>query len=538
MNRSVSTDQTAGPAEAAAISAPAARRRLSLKKKLLFSALVPPVFVVVLQIVAMITEVFLPSACGRRLALPPRTADTARIFVYGGSTANGYPSEHMGFASRLQAELTRPPLGRQVVVSNFASPGQDSAFARRSMEQTIGENPDLLIVMTGHNEFLRETTETALQRVAHRFALYRVFIRLKTETHGYMIARGRAESEQIPPIEYDRDSEVFARKIRHFESNVRSMIRMAADREIPLFLLTLPSNLSDWEPVRRGFARNDFDETYNTELAAFAGRAASASSPDEALAVMRGFLEMYPDDATALYAMGKYEQQFGRGAEALELLTEARDLDPVPIRALSGQSEFIRSRSTEAGVRVIDIEREFAARSPDGITGFDLVADNVHPTAAGYALIIRGMMDVMKAEGILLGPHDRLPSEREIMEDIYGDYPVLDGGERGLRTLELLAHANTHVRSPFFHLSAAEMYAERALGINPTDWRTQATAAVVDLMHKRIDEGVARLVSARTLKGSPLPRQDIDIFLNITDALISRGVSVDDLVARGILEAQ
>lgn len=532
--------------------------RLGARKKFLFTLIFVLCAALLAEIGARVIEWRSPSACGRLLDPTPRVEGESRIFVYGGSTVNGYPDTHMGFANRLEAELNRPATrgpesGGAVRVYNFAAAGQDSTFARRSMERTIGRRPDLVIVLTGHNEFLRARVESAYQRISHRFALSRLVNRIRGEIYSYRIATGGIEEEPFPPVEYDRDSVIFKRKVEAFKRNLRSMIGMASANGVPLMILTPPSNLTDWEPVMRGLASGNFDEGYSTDLVRARTGAAEAAGTDESLAVLDGFLRLHPDDATALYLSGKTCQEAGRNREALDFLTRAKDMDPVPVRALSDfenairtdtmpGSELLRGIDMESGenrtgpVIMIDAVREFAKLSPGGLTGNRLIADNVHPTAEGYAIIYARILGSMKEHGIILGPKSAPPGEDSIRENIYADYPLVEGGARGLRTLELLCHANAHARAPFFQFEAADRYAAMALELSPGDWRAHATAAVADLMLKRVDTGVARLVTARNLKGSPLPLGDVTFFLNLYDALISRGVDIDGLVARGIIE--
>src|SRR3990167_11530987 len=84
----------------------------------------------------------------------PKTPDEFRIFVYGGSTVKGLTLPKVGFVSQLEYQLNHVFEGKNIKVFNFGWAGFNSTRIRYIFERTINQNPDLVIIYTGENEFI------------------------------------------------------------------------------------------------------------------------------------------------------------------------------------------------------------------------------------------------------------------------------------------------------------------------------------------------------------------------------------------------
>lgn len=133
-----------------------------------------------------------------------------------------------------------------------------------------------------------------------------------------------------------------ARIARRYAGYLARIKAAAAAAGTPVCLLTVPVNLRDWEP----------------------GGGAAA----------------------ALFRRARSLDAAGDLAGARELYSRARDLDPVPLRAVSGVNEAIR-KAGGATVRVLDAERIMFRIAPGGIPGSGLFHDYCHLTLAGNKLL-------------------------------------------------------------------------------------------------------------------------------------------------------
>ena len=116
---------------------------------------------IILGSLELVARIFKPAPIQTKLEtayippFPPKDKDSLRIFIYGGSTTQGLPLEKVGFVSQFEDQLHHI-LGpdRKIEVYNFGWSGYNSTMVRYLVDRTIKQQPDLLIVYTGENEFI------------------------------------------------------------------------------------------------------------------------------------------------------------------------------------------------------------------------------------------------------------------------------------------------------------------------------------------------------------------------------------------------
>ncbi len=98
-----------------------------------------------------------------------KDARTFRIFILGGSAAQGYPEEVFDFGRMLELMLDDAYAGADFEVINLGLAGARSEFVAQIAESCVNFEPDLMIVYTGHNEAGASDVEGA-ERAAMQFA--------------------------------------------------------------------------------------------------------------------------------------------------------------------------------------------------------------------------------------------------------------------------------------------------------------------------------------------------------------------------------
>ena len=134
------------------------------------------------------------------------------------------------------------------------------------MEEALNYGPDLFIVYTGHNEFLEERTYGEIKRqpqwlenAHHRFRHVRLYglarqwfrptnasskpSELTAEVNALLDYQGGLEK-------YHRDDERRDSISLHHESNLRRMVRIANDANVPIIFVNPVSNLRDTPPFK------------------------------------------------------------------------------------------------------------------------------------------------------------------------------------------------------------------------------------------------------------------------------------------------
>jgi tetratricopeptide (TPR) repeat protein len=220
----------------------------------------------------------------------------------------------------------------------------------------------------------------------------------------------------------------------------------------------------------------------------------------------------------------------GRDEDARALFHRARETDPRPLRALDVFNDSVRAYASTPDVRVIDAERLFERHAGDGFVGFDLVADNVHPTPLGNALIAREIARVMAEEGWLVPATAHLGSAAHWEASAWRRQGGAEA-QRAARARWLLSNAIYAQKSPFLNRTAARDYLERAREIAPGDWRIWANLGALSLFEGHTERGRRQLARATALKGGLLdPRDDATPYLE--EALARAGLTPEALSPR------
>ena len=118
-----------------------------------------------------------------------KSSDELRIFVLGGSSAYGFPwGAERAFSSILERALQASLPERDVHVVNAAAMSYGSHRLRILTHELLEYSPDLLLLYTGHNEFVErelyerltdaEPLPEGLRLWLHRWRLYSALARL------------------------------------------------------------------------------------------------------------------------------------------------------------------------------------------------------------------------------------------------------------------------------------------------------------------------------------------------------------------------
>src|SRR5215470_16208225 len=190
-------------------------------------------------------------------ALPPKTPSEFRIFAFGGSTVFGVPVPEVGFVAQLQYWLSRLCPDRHVRIYNYGWWAEDTAYVLRQLLHRLDDHPDLIIVITGHNEFLGSPPKGRIANIQQMLASDFAAVRLVHRGAG-LIMKGR-ESFVMPceVVPWDRNAAYFKGRMASFENNIKRIVKEVSARGIPLIVGTLTCNLSDWPPVYKRLAGVD-----------------------------------------------------------------------------------------------------------------------------------------------------------------------------------------------------------------------------------------------------------------------------------------
>ena len=298
-----------------------------------------------------------------------KNENSFRVFVMGGSSAAGFPYTPNGsFARYIQKRLQLLYPGKNIEVVNIAMSAINSYALRDMLPGVLEKQPDLIIIYAGHNEYYGALGVGSVETLGdtrfivntviwlNRFKTFELLRNVIKEISGFFskpvkvegTLMARMSQRQLIPF----NSEKYYSGIKQFEGNLRDMLGMTKDKNVPVVLGNLVSNLKDQKPFEsideNGFPRAD--SVFNT---------------------------------------AQRELSKGKVKEADSLFRFAKDLDALRWRAPEKINSVIESLGKEFGYPVVKLDSVFDAETPDGVVGDNLITDHLHPNFRGYQIIGR-----------------------------------------------------------------------------------------------------------------------------------------------------
>ncbi|MBW2315248.1 MAG: tetratricopeptide repeat protein [Deltaproteobacteria bacterium] len=406
---------------------------------------------------------------------------TRRIFCLGGSTTYGRPyDDRTSFCGWLRAFLPEADPDGAYEVVNAGGISYASYRVARVLEEVAGYEPDLVVLYTGHNEFLEDRTYANLRdRPAWLSAADESLSRTRSYSllHRVLLARGGSGpgsarlsrevstllDQSIGPDAYHRDDAQHARILEHFRFNLERMVGLARGTGAEIVFVVPASNLRGCTPFKseplatlsaQGREQADSRARRAESLAA-------TERVEDAIQALEAALEVDPRRADWLHRLGELRLATGRHAAAEAAFIAARDEDVCPLRAPTEFQQVVRSVAERRQVATVDLPSRLQAWG-GGIPGEEAFLDHVHPTAEVHGRLADEILQALDAQGWL-----RLASGWSTENALEIQRATVAGMDRrahgkALRNLaKVLAWAGKD--------GEAARAAERALAIEPED---------------------------------------------------------------------
>lgn len=339
--------------------------------------------------------------------LDPKPANAIRIFLVGESAIKGYPQpRNLASSAFLQTMLQDAAPERMVEVINLGTTAVASFPVLGITTEALDFQPDLVVVFAGHNEFFGTYGVASIGRAGSRpwmlranrvirsLALFQGLERLlpaKSAESNRTLMETMIGRSHIAPDDWRR-----AAAANNLGHNTAEMVRRCQARGVPVIVCTQPSNERDLAPV--GADRLDhLPPATRQEIKSLlaTGEVRRRDDPAVAIPALRRILELCPAHARAHFLLGQALAAQGGHADAREHFVQARDLDPMPWRTPSPSQQAIVRATREHHAPVCDLEKVFREVSPDGVIGWELMDDHVHPTLRGQALIAEAIINCL-----------------------------------------------------------------------------------------------------------------------------------------------
>ncbi len=496
--------------------------KISRRTGILVGLAVPVGLILVLELVCRALFPIPPVAA----ALPEKPPGTFRVITVGGSTVRGLHVPELGFVAQLEAILHSVRPERAFEVRNYGKGARSSTGVRAVVEATVDDDPDLYVILTGHNEFLFRSgsggTAESVREWLRQSALFRAGQKAVAR-----LSTVESDTDYVLPkklVPYDRESAWWKEKARTYLDNLDAILELAGARGIPVVLCTAPANLLDWPPVYRGVAWASANPDHDADIARIEGLLA-AGDPNGALAAAEATVAAHGPDAMMSWLSGQALAELGQTDEARDALHLSVELDPYPWRVLPEFNERIREMGSRPGVHLVDVERTFEEASENGLVGFDLVSDNCHPTPLGNAIAALAIAATMSGNGLLLEGGTKLPTAEAWLDEFLAGLED-EGRLHELRVHYMLENGIYCMKTPFRNYETSETYFASGIELAPDNWVLWANHGTLALLTGEQAVGEARLAKAAELRGAPLDRSAAEKVPYLLEATARTGIDL------------
>jgi len=340
--------------------------------------------------------------------------DEFRIFCLGGSTTQGRPfAIETSYTTWLELSLNAAQPDREWNVINCGGVSYASYRLIPILKEVLTHGADLVIIDTGHNEFLEARSFDHLQRrgavvntaltAASRLRTFTLLREQYLHLHGQSLTEPASARPLLPTEvealldyqggleEYHRDPDWRAGVMQQFEFSLTTLVRTAQEAGVPILLINPCSNLRDFPPFksehRDDLASAELEEWESLCQTAGEQMHGNADGLREAIDCLERACAIDPEYAAAFYHLGHCYLAAHRMDDARRMFDQARDLDICPLRILQPMNDTVLKVARENGVPVVDAQALYERLSRDGLVGDQWLVDHVHPTIPGHQVL-------------------------------------------------------------------------------------------------------------------------------------------------------
>ena len=367
-----------------------------------------------------------------------KSEDTFRIFCLGGSTVQGRPYGHLSaFPAWMKIWLEKAYPRKTFEIINVGGVSYASYRLVPILKECLGHQPDLIILCTGHNEFL-ENRSYDLRGMGNddvgpwmewssRSKVFEAFTALTQHALPTRKPLPRLGAKVQAMLDFERGleqyhrNEAWASEVEtHFRDNVQTMIRKCQAGHVPMLLLNPCFNLKDSPPFKSEH-RPDWtpEQAKAWSQLISSAREHLQGDPDESIHQLSLATSMDPQFARTWYDLGKLLFGKARWQEAKACFQRALEEDVCPLRIRNKMRQSLEAMAQTEGVPMLDLQTLAEAQNPWGVAGESFLVDHVHPSISGHQIIAQTLAAQIALDFL---PRPRQwPSTQEI-ESLFADH--------------------------------------------------------------------------------------------------------------------
>lgn len=339
--------------------------------------------------------------------------NTIRMFVLGESAALGFPyPNNISFQRMLKYELQKNNPQKNIEIINLSLTAINSYTFYDFGKGLAAYEPDAILIYGGHNEYYGALGVSSTNTFGKNTAIVRTIIRLRQTKLVQLLEnlsntfKKSADNKTDNLMKYvvkdqliKYQSSTFYKGIYQFERNMQDLLTILKKNNIPVFWSTVATNLKDQYPFRSLLSEKTDSLSFYKQLE-LASTKLSSGQTKAADSILAGLYDQDPANADCTYLWGKVKLALGEKEQALTRFNEAKQKDGLRFRAPDEINEVVESLSRQFNnVYQVNSETDFQHASTDGIPGYKLLLEHVHPTIEGHRLIAKSFLKEMEVSG-------------------------------------------------------------------------------------------------------------------------------------------
>ncbi|MCW8850562.1 MAG: SGNH/GDSL hydrolase family protein, partial [Melioribacteraceae bacterium] len=298
--------------------------------------------------------------------LKDKPDSTFRIFVMGGSSAAGFPYAYNATFPRYikrKLEIVYPKVNFEVI--NLGITAHNSYTVADLADDVLEQSPDLVLVYAGHNEYYGILGVGSTIKFGNSQWLSKLIISLnKYKTYQFV-------SNLMREI-----TSLFANNESKIDNSETLMSRMIGDNNIPYNSETYNNGVEQFRANMKEF----LSSMKNGQIPVIIGGLTSnlLQPPFTSLVGSKKTKE------DSLFIQGQIQLENNHLYRANESFFWAKEYDAIRFRAPGAMNKKLIKLSKDFGYSYLNIDSVFQLNSKNGIVGYNLMIDHLHPNITGY----------------------------------------------------------------------------------------------------------------------------------------------------------
>ncbi|MEJ2052592.1 MAG: tetratricopeptide repeat protein [Calditrichaceae bacterium] len=394
-----------------------------------------------------------------------KSSDVFRIFILGGSAAQGTPDAAYSFGRILDVMLQLRYPDTKFEILSLAMPAINSHVVLEIAEDCVKYDPDLFIVYLGNNEVIGPYGPgTILTPIFSNISLLRFLIKLKATKIYQLINLTMGKMHLLnSPYQQWKGMEMFLKNqvrlndpeleitYNNFRSNLENINQISCENNIKILYSTVASNLKDSPPFnsvhRKDIKISDLKEW--NQLYTSGSVREIAGEYKTAIANYLKAVEIDSEYADLQYKLGRCYWNTSKFQKARRHFVYAREYDANRFRADNRINKIIRrSASAIMGTTFLaDAVSQIERKSPHGIPGNKFLLEHVHLNFEGNYQVARTILNQIKLIFPTRIKNQKIDESIQITDSLCAAYLAYNNYEKH-RILELVL--NGFIRQPPF----------------------------------------------------------------------------------------